>query len=86
MQGMREILEDPYARAALRHLAGDSVDAMADLLERENQHVGILARAFQEFPKLGWAPSSQIPLDAYERAIEAFDASGDAESGGDDPR
>lgn len=79
MQAMREVLDDPYAHAALRHLAGDSVDAMADLLERENQHLGILARAFEEFPKLGWAPSSQIPLDAYEHAIEAFDASGKAD-------
>jgi len=46
MQGMREVLSNPYARAALRHLAGDSVDAMVDLLESEDQHVGILARAF----------------------------------------
>jgi hypothetical protein len=79
MQSMREVLEDPYARAALRRLAGDSVDAMADLLESEDQHVSILARAFQEFPMLGWAPSSQIPLDTYERALEALDARGEVD-------
>jgi hypothetical protein len=69
----RSVLADPLARFALRTLAGDTVDRMADLFDEEREQVTVVARAIAEFSGRGWAPSFALPLDALRRALEAHD-------------
>ena len=69
----RSLLADPLARFALRTLAGDTVDRMADLLTSESDLVTVVARAIGEFSARGWAASSAIPVDVYRQALRAHD-------------
>lgn len=69
----RSLFADPLARFALRALAGDTVDRMADLLEKEKGQVTIVARAIAEFSARGWAPSFAMPVDLHREALQARD-------------
>jgi hypothetical protein len=72
----QSLLADPFARFALRTLAGDAVDRIAELLAGENELVTLVARAIGEFSARGWAASFAMPVDVYRQALLAHDRGG----------
>lgn len=72
----QSLLADPHARFALRALAGDTVDRMADLLTDENELVTLVARGIGEFSARGWAASFAMPVNVYRQTLRTHDEGG----------
>lgn len=72
----QSLLADPFARVALRALAGDTVDRMAEMLTAESELVSVVARAIGQFSGRGWAASFAMPVDVYRRALQLHDQGG----------
>jgi hypothetical protein len=75
----QSLLADPFARVALRTLAGDTVDRMAEMLTAESDRVTVVARAIGQFSGRGWAASFAMPVDVYRRALQVHDQGGSRE-------
>lgn len=69
----QSLLADPFARFALRALAGDTVDRMVEILTEESDLVSVVARAIEQFSGRGWAASFAMPVDVYRRALQVHD-------------
>lgn len=58
---------------------GVDTTSFMESFRRGKTHTSIAARAIELFGPLGWAPSNQMPVDAYEKALASLLVDGDVE-------
>lgn len=80
LDGLRSFIKDhPLLSVIGMLVGGDSARRLVELLDQQDHHVEVIANAVDELPSLGWAVSSQIPVDAYSELLEERAAGGTVE-------
>jgi hypothetical protein len=68
---MRACVKDhPFLSVIGLLLGGDSTRRLVESIARHDQQVQVVAHALHALPGLGWAISSQVPIDAYREILQ----------------